>query len=103
MQVLTVVGVLLAGYIAILLMDRGLDNLLEQTGLTLIEWAQRRRARIANIQSAIADRAEKVYSPLSDQQFSKMMYAGEIPARPEFSNPANISTRMEADVDTEDN
>jgi hypothetical protein len=63
MQVAMMVLGVLAGLVAILLMDRGLDNLLEQAGLTLIEWARARRARVAAAAERVAIRAQRVYPP----------------------------------------
>lgn len=72
MQVLLVVAILTACWVAILVMDRGLANLLEQVGLTLVEWAQRRRARAAQVQDLVAKRAERVYT-MSDEEFGGLM------------------------------
>jgi hypothetical protein len=72
MQVLTVVAILTVCWVAILVMDRGLANLLEQAGLTLVEWAQHRRARAAKVQDLVAKRAERVYT-MSDEDFARMM------------------------------
>jgi hypothetical protein len=74
---LTIVAALLG---LILVWDRGLSNVLEQAGLTLIGWARARRIRVGNVQEAVAKRAELLYT-VSDEEFSCMMRAAVGKAR----------------------